>query len=256
MKRTITVGALLVIGFLILFWAVNLMRVRPQPSALPISMTQRPCIFKQGLWIKKYPGNFTCFKIETADGVKIITDPFYMDETVQADMVTISHKHYDHGDLSRISGTYKIINQVGTFVEKGVEVIGVEGYHNQDNLGQNNIYVFNSNGLRLAQFASQGCVPSEEKLNKIGKADILIIQIGEGYIPNKLSFSETADIIRRLQAKIIIPAHGNREGAAILSKLTEIKHLDLPKGELYVTKTDLSQLPAPVILVLDRPIMQ
>jgi L-ascorbate metabolism protein UlaG (beta-lactamase superfamily) len=227
-------------------------QVASQQSSPPRNITPKSPSFKEGLWIKKYPGDFTCFKFETPAGIKIVVDPHNMDETVAADIVTVSHNHGDHADLSRLSGNYKLITTPGRFVEKGIRITGVAGHHNKDNVGENNIFVFDMNGIRLAQFASQGEMPSQEMFAQIGTVDILIIQVCNDST-TKLSTVEGAAIIRRLQPKIIIQAHGGDAGTDDrLAKLIGADRENIRSGELIITKKDLSALRAPRVIMMDR----
>ncbi len=202
------------------------------------------------LRIHKYPDNYTCFKLETSTGVIIITDPYAMDEGVQADIVTISHDHADHADFSRITGKYDLIDKAGSFNEKGIQITGVTGYHNKGDTGTKNIiYIFDIDGIRLAQFASQGEVPTEEMFTRIGNVDILIIQI-YGTKNGKLSAQEAGSIAQRLQAKIVIPAHTDTSQTDVLASFLGVPSEKIATGELIVTKADLEQM-TPKVLTLD-----
>jgi hypothetical protein len=205
------------------------------------------------LSIQKYPGNFTCFKFTTAQGTVVITDPYLMNEDVQPDLVTISHGDGDHGDLSRLGGKYRLIKTLGTFAEKGVNVIGIPGHHNRDDVTITNIiYVFEMDGLRLAQFASQGEMPTDAMFAQIGPVDILIVQI-YGTANAKLSTEDAALIAKRLQAKIVIPAHTDTSQNSPLAALLGVPAEKIAAGQLIVTKADLAGQPAPRVVVLDVP---
>ena len=226
----------------------------PDPSQkpeLPTSMTQKPLPFKEGLWIKKYPGENTCFKFETPAGIRIVTDPYGLSETIEPTLVTVSHDHYDHNDFSRIKGNYQVINSVGRFLESGVTITGIAGIHNKDSMIRNNIYIFELQDMRIAQFASQGDLPTEGMYQEIGEVDLVIIQ-GYHYNPTKLSVPDVRDIIARLKPKIVIPAHGDRSTGRELALLTGAEHVELFQGELIITKRDLVEMPGLKILVLDH----
>jgi L-ascorbate metabolism protein UlaG (beta-lactamase superfamily) len=220
--------------------------------ATPISAVQATPD-DNALQINKYPGNNTCFKLVTSHGVIIITDPYGMNEDVQPDIVTISHDHGDHRDFSHIAGEYQVINTAGIFDEKGIEIIGVAGHHNRDDKTMTNIiYVFDLDGLRLAQFASQGEMPTEDMFNQIGEVDILIIQI-YGTANWKLSTEEASLIAKRLQAKIVIPAHTDTSQNEPLAALLGVKAEEIVTGKLIVTKAGLAEQQTPRVVVLDSP---
>ncbi|MCP4544014.1 MAG: hypothetical protein GY832_43430 [Chloroflexi bacterium] len=216
----------------------------------PISTAKRS---NAELEIKKHPGNFTSFRLETRTGVTIITDPYKMDEDVQADIVTVSHYHSDHSDFSRIVGEYRLIDTVGIYEENGIRITGIAGHNNKGDTDTTNIiYVFDMDGIRLAQFASQGELPTQDMFVKIGEVDILIIQT-YGWERGKLTAGEARSIIQKLQAKIVIPAHtdaGQTETLISLFGGNSESYLD---GKLIVTETDLAEQKTTKIVILDVP---
>lgn len=214
----------------------------PSETPLPVRVT-----------IKKYPGNFTCFKIVTSRNVIIVTDPFGMNEDVPADIVTISHDHGDHNDLRHIQPAVDPIQEPGEYSMNGIHIIGAAGHHNKgDTTTTNVIFVFDMDGIRLAQFASQADVPSAEMFAAIGKVDILIIQmIGNGY--EKLSAGEAGEIVHRLEVKIIIPAHGDPTQTEVLAALLNASNERIASGSMTVAAADLATQKTPRVVTLDNP---
>ena len=221
-------------------------------AALPTN-TAQATLSHEILRIKKYPGTFTSFRLETPTGVTIITDPYKMDEDVPADIVTVSHYHSDHSDFSRITGEYLLVDLVGNYDEKGIKITGVAGHHTKGDTSTTNvIYVFDIDGIRLAQFASQGELPTEEMFAQIGQVDILIIQI-LGWERGKLTVGEARRISQRLQAKIVIPAHTNAgQTDSLISSLggKSERYLD---GRLEVSEYTLAEQQTPQVVILDVP---
>lgn len=112
--------------------------------------------------ITKYPGNFTCFLIESPSGTRIITDPYHIDKPVHTDAITVSHEHLDHNMPENMTGTYKHIDTCGTLAVTAITICGFPGHHyRNDGMRTNIIYVLNLADIRIAQFASQGEPPSE-----------------------------------------------------------------------------------------------
>ena len=81
----------------------------------------------------------SCFKIQdkvNSEGITIVTDPFdkkigLKPPTFEADIVTVSHDHYDHSNIKSLRGDPFIINEAGEYDYKGVVVQGVESYHDE-----------------------------------------------------------------------------------------------------------------------------
>ncbi len=219
-----------------------------------IPQANKPANFTEGVWIKKYPENYACFKLETPEGIKIVADPYMMNETVQPDIVTESHQHADHVDLSKLQGTYKLINETGSFHEKGVTITGYQGKHNKGEMSEPNIiFVYEINGLKIAHFASQGELPSDETLGKIKNADVLLIQasIKPQYANSKMNLEETKYIIDKLNPKIVIPEHGSENLGKALAAYLGLNVEFIKNGEVIVTKGELDAAKSLRVLDLD-----
>ncbi len=189
----------------------------------------------------RYPGNSTCFKIETSSGKTIVTDPYAMTEDVEADIVTESHQHSDHNDASRLTGNYFLFTTSGDFLARGIRITGISGKHNRPDIGETNIiYVFDIGGLRIAEFASQGAMPTEDMFAQIGRIDVLIIQPFP-QAGDKLSFADVRAIAARTQARVIIPAHGDENAAPALAAMMGGESLTY-NGTLTIKRSDLEQM--------------
>lgn len=206
-----------------------------------------------GVELTKYPDNFTCFKIRTQTGYTVITDPYGMYGTMEPNLVTVSHAHSDHCDLSKLRGRYRILCQPGSYVEGGYAIEAIPGHHNKGERSTSNlIFVFDIDGLRIAQFGSQGDFPTRETLDRVERADVLIIQVFEARQP-KLSYEEVFRIANALGAKIIIPAHGDYGMTAKLASLFGKKRAERVKsGVMTLRKDEIRALKKPKVVVLDN----
>lgn len=199
--------------------------------------------------ITHYPGSSNCFKIVTSDDVTIITDPYDMTEEVAPDIVTISHAHGDHADPSHLEGTdYTLIAKPGEYEVDGISIVGVAGQHDQgDWRTTNTIFVFDFGELRVAEFASQGQIPSEEMVEQIGEVDVLFIQVFGDDVPSKLSLEEALEVIHTLQPKIIIPEHGNASINPDLAEALKAEY-EVADGDVVIGLKDLKEDSTPRVI--------
>lgn len=235
----------------------------PVPAAVTDTLVETPvatptAVNDDRIRILKYLDNFTAFKIKSPGGATIITDPFMMDEEASADIVTESHQHGDHTDVSRIVEPYKLLTGPGVFELADVKVTGIAGMHNKPGVNfnnyamafTNNIFVFDLGSIRLAQFASQGQMPTPAMFAQIGKVDILIIQIFNNH-NTKLTMLEAQEIAAEVSARIIIPAHGDLL-AEEFAKYIDADFKREPSGILEISRGELDQITTPLVIWLDR----
>ncbi len=152
------------------------------------------------------------FLITSDSGIKIIFDPF--DESVgyqmpneTADIVTVSHEHHDHNYTKGVSGAFTLINEPGTFTEKGIRIIGVPTSH--DNIegkqrGKNMIYNVNVDCVNVCHCGDLGHLLTAQQVSDIGRVDVLLIPVGGYYT---IDHNVAAQVVRQLKPAVIIPMH-------------------------------------------------
>lgn len=151
-------------------------------------------------------------------GPIIITDPYesgaygggisYKPINEKADIVTISHtQHIDHNYPQSVLGNPKIINSPGTYNELGIEIKGIEAFHDNcqgKERGKNTIFSINYNGIVITHLGDLGHTLTDTQLKSVGEVDVLLIPIG-GTVT--LSQTDIEKVIQQLNPKIIIPMH-------------------------------------------------
>lgn len=154
----------------------------------------------------------SCFKIKSLRGIRIVTDPFddnvgYKIPAVEADIVTISHGHYDHNFVDCIKGDFEVVSKVGNFNSKDIPITGIHTYHDDEQgakRGSNIVYTFNIDGIKLCHLGDLGHVLTPSQIQMIGKVDVLLIPVGGVYTIN---FEEALNVVQQLNPSIVIPMH-------------------------------------------------
>jgi L-ascorbate metabolism protein UlaG (beta-lactamase superfamily) len=161
----------------------------------------------------KYLGHAT-FVITSNKGVRIITDPYettpdltYGEITESADIVTVSHKHFDHGNVAAVRGNPVVINRAGRSEAKGIEFNGIASYHDEAGgslRGDNIIFCLELDGVRVCHLGDLGHRLDDKQLKEIGSVDVLLIPVGGVYTIDAKVATEVCD---QLKPRVIIPMH-------------------------------------------------
>jgi L-ascorbate metabolism protein UlaG (beta-lactamase superfamily) len=151
------------------------------------------------------------FLIE-AEGKKIVTDPFnaelgYPLALLEADLVTVSHEHWDHNAVETIGGQPQVIRGPGASTVGGIDFKGIATFHDRSRgreRGPNTVFKIFAEDLNLVHLGDLGHILSTEQVREIGTVDILLLPVGGRYT---LDAAEAVQVVNLLQPKIVIPMH-------------------------------------------------
>jgi len=197
----------------------------------------------------KYFG-VSSFLIKSKDA-KLVTDPFdsyigYKLPKTDANIVTVSHGHKDHNNVSAVDGNPLVINMPGEFEKNEIRVFGFQSSHGGDR-GENILYKIEADGLSVLHCGDLGIVPEEKFIESIGDVDILMVPVGGTYT---LNAEQAVELIKRVEPSIVIPMHYNypkldqKEYGGKLAPVSEfLKKMDreniVPISKLAVKKEEL-----------------
>ena len=158
------------------------------------------------------PLGHSCFLLTESTGTTVITDPYSSDigislPSLTADVVTVSHAHYDHNNVAAISGNPMVIDKPGMHDVKGVQIFGLNTYHDDYNgtkRGSNVIFNIRMDGVNICHLGDVGHGPSPMMIEAIGPVDILLVPVGGKYTIDAEVAKEYVD---RLMPSVIIPMH-------------------------------------------------
>ena len=156
------------------------------------------------------------FKIEASAGMVIVTDPYsektgYVLPYVEADLVTISHHHYDHDNAGAVRGTPRVVETSGKIVIGRTIIEGIESFHDEVNgskRGRNIIFKFYVDGLVIVHMGDYGQLMTREQRAALGDVDVLLIPVGGTFT---IDHAQAAGIVRELKPKIAVPMHYKTE---------------------------------------------
>jgi L-ascorbate metabolism protein UlaG (beta-lactamase superfamily) len=157
----------------------------------------------------------SCFKIQDkagTEGITLATDPF--DKSIglklpnfEADIVTVSHDHFDHNNVSAFRGSPFIIKSAGEYDVKGVMVEGVLAYHDDQKgaeRGINIIYRIEMDDITICHLGDLGHILDNKQLERLEGIDILLIPVGGKFT---LDAKRAVEVIGQIEPRIVIPMH-------------------------------------------------
>lgn len=210
----------------------------------------------------------SCFKIQAKSlfqEVVLICDPFEPKiglklPKIKADIVTISHAHFDHNFLGKIEGRNLnekpfVIAGPGEYEIKNTLIYGIPSWHDNEQgskRGENTIYLIETEGISLAHLGDLGQKElSQTQLEQLEKVDVLMIPVGGVYT---IDAKQATVIISQIEPRIVIPMHYKIQGLNIKLETIDkfLKEIGAKKeevGKLKITKKDLPQEETKVVVL-------
>jgi L-ascorbate metabolism protein UlaG (beta-lactamase superfamily) len=147
----------------------------------------------------------------------VVTDPYAPDRVglkfpkhITADIVTVSHDHPDHNATREIEGTAYIVNGPGEYEIKGVGIIGLSTFHDEEKgakRGKNTVYRIEMDGLSIVHLGDLGHTLSAEEVDSLDGVDILMVPVGGFYT---IDPAKAVAVISEIEPSIVLPMHYGR----------------------------------------------
>lgn len=197
----------------------------------------------------------SCF--EFFDGVnRVVIDP-HDGESIgikppkaAADVVLMSHNHYDHNASHVIGGNHRdYLAYDGEFTHNGVIFNGYRTYHDDvqgRSRGLNTIYIFRMEGMSFCHCGDLGDIPDEKIVDSIRKIDLLFVPVGGVYTMENQAIRK---FIEMVDPKVVVPMHYYVDGLTIpiasvdkfLSSVPECKAIRLQSSAEFL-RDDLPKI--------------
>ncbi|MCS7216494.1 MAG: MBL fold metallo-hydrolase [Candidatus Bipolaricaulota bacterium] len=193
-----------------------------------------------------------CFRITSADGTVIVTDPYdasvpYKAPEGPAHIVTVSHDHFDHNAVDRVKGSPEVLRGVGEWTIRGVQIRGIAAYHDPKGgkeRGRNVIFKLVVDRVVLAHFGDLGHPLTAEQLKPLEDVQVALLPVGGFYTVGP---KEAKEVVQALpNVRVVIPMHYRTEAVKdwpIRPVQEFLEAVDLTvrefKGEAEVTAANL-----------------
>jgi L-ascorbate metabolism protein UlaG (beta-lactamase superfamily) len=203
------------------------------------------------------------FLITSDNGTRIITDPYVVGSGLQygeikeaADVVTVSHDHFDHNNVASVGGSPQVVKEPTD--AKGIKFEGVATYHDASGgseRGNNTVFCMDIDGVRVCHLGDLGHPLSEQQVTDIGKVDVLLIPVGGFFTIDAKVASEVCD---KLNPRVIIPMHYKNEKCEFpisgvgdfLEGKGSVRKLDSSEAEFKA-----GELPAATEIIVLKPLL-
>jgi len=162
----------------------------------------------------------SCFQIKSERGIVIITDPYgknigYELPPLEADIVLMSHLHFDHNAHWRIGGEPKVIKRTSNFYEEFqitvrdefINFRGYPTYHDKSEgrvRGPNTVFSWELDGIHFVFMGDLCHKLSIDLIEKLVPVDILFIPVGG---LTTLDAKEAAEVVKALAPRWVFPMH-------------------------------------------------
>jgi len=153
----------------------------------------------------------SCF--EVSDEVTVVIDPHdgrsigVKPPQLRADIVLISHDHFDHNAIRVVKGDYTVIRDVSPRTVKGVAIRGLTAYHDDvggERRGKVNIFHFTVNGVRFCHLSDLGHMLTPAQVQELGEVDVLFVPVGGVFT---IDGAQAQRLVRAIGPKVAIPMH-------------------------------------------------
>ncbi len=152
------------------------------------------------------------FVLETDAGAVLVTDPVDAGSgfdlpRINADVITVSHHHFDHDAVDRIGGNPIVKDTPQPLTVAGFSICGYPTFHDEvqgAKRGPNTIFSIEADGQRFVHCGDLGHVPDDATIEALKGADVLMIPVGGIFtVDGKTAWA----ITKRIAPKVVVPMH-------------------------------------------------
>jgi L-ascorbate metabolism protein UlaG (beta-lactamase superfamily) len=128
---------------------------------------------------------------------------------VDADLVLVTHEHFDHNGVEVIEGDPAVLRSTAGRLESPIgEIVAIASEHDEaagTERGPNTIFVFGLDGVRVAHFGDFGQRSlRDEQAEAVGQVDLMFLPVVDG---PTIGAEQAAAIVERLNPRWVVPMH-------------------------------------------------
>src|SRR4051812_10157955 len=154
-------------------------------------------------------------------------------EGVTADLLLVTHEHFDHNGVGAIGGDPVVLGRAGTHESPVGEVVGIASEHDDaagTQRGPNTLFVFSLGGMRVAHLGDLGqAALRDAQRAALGTVDVLMVPVGAG---PTIGPDEAMAIVEATGARLVVPMHYRTERIGFLDPLERFTRSEEHTSEL------------------------
>jgi len=185
----------------------------------------------------------SCFELK-GDKATLVIDPFEDKiglklPKLTADIVAVTHDHFDHNNVKAVSGDPFVITDPGEYEVKGISVSGIPTFHDEkggQERGENTVYIIEVDGIRICHLGDLGHNLSDAQADMVDGVDILLIPVGGEYT---IDAKKASEVTEQIEPRVVIPMHYQVQGLAGVKGLAKVDDFLSEMGVKDINKKDL-----------------
>ncbi len=159
----------------------------------------------------------SAFLLTSVSGTRILTDPYrsgafggavrYRPIAEACDVVTVSHGHADHDDTKTLPGSPTVLKGGEAANVKDARITSLASFHDDQRgrlRGENWIFVYEVEGMRLAHLGDLGAEPDPQALDVLKDIDVLMVPVGGTFTFDAV---QALALIKKIGPRLSLPMH-------------------------------------------------